>query len=306
MEEIEAACRIANIHDFISRQPEGYNTPVGNRGLKLSGGEKQRISLARTILKDPKILILDEATSALDSISENAIQDALEAMMQGRTSIVIAHRLSTILKADRILVVKDGVISEQGTHEELLALGGTYRQLFETQFRQAIDYETKAALDIQSLSTSHQVRRITQADISDVYSLCKSNQKYYQYTNTAPTVESLTEIISRLPEGAEAGGKHFVGFYDGDRLVSVLDLITGYPEKNDAFIGWFMVAGPLQRQGIGSQIFADVRAAMAGQGFDYLSLHCEKENAEAIAFWKAQGFRVIAEDDARVSFARDI
>ena len=306
MEEIEAACRIANIHDFISRQPEGYNTPVGNRGLKLSGGEKQRISLARTILKDPKILILDEATSALDSISENAIQDALEAMMQGRTSIVIAHRLSTILKADRILVVKDGIISEQGTHEELLALDGTYRELFETQFRQAIDYETKAALDIESLSTSHQVRRITQADISDVYALCKSNQKYYQYTNTAPTVESLTEIISRLPEGAEAGGKHFVGFYAGDQLVSVLDLITGYPEKDDAFIGWFMVAGPLQRQGIGSQIFADVRAAMAGQGFDYLSLHCEKENAEAIAFWKAQGFQITAQDDTRVSFARDI
>ena len=306
MEEIEAACRIANIHDFISRQPEGYNTPVGNRGLKLSGGEKQRISLARTILKDPKILILDEATSALDSISENAIQDALEAMMQGRTSIVIAHRLSTILKADRILVVKDGVISEQGTHEELLALGGTYRQLFETQFRQAIDYETKAALDIETLSTSHEVRRITQADISDVYNLCKSNQKYYEYTNSAPTVESLTEIITRLPDGAEAGGKHFVGFYDGDRLVSVLDLITGYPDKNDAFIGWFMVAGPLQRQGIGSQIFADVRAAMAGQGFDYLSLHCEKENAEAIAFWKAQGFRAVSEDDARIGFARDI
>lgn len=306
MEEIEAACRIANIHDFISRQPDGYNTQVGNRGLKLSGGEKQRISLARTILKDPKILILDEATSALDSISENAIQDALEAMMQGRTSIVIAHRLSTILKADRILVVKDGVISEQGTHEELLALGGTYRELFETQFRQAIDYETKSALDTAALSTSHQVRHITQADISDVYGLCKSNQKYYEYTNAAPTVESLTEIISRVPEGAESGGKYFVGFYDGDQLVSVLDLITGYPDGNDAFIGWFMVAGHLQRQGIGSQIFADVRAALAGQGLDYLSLQCEKENAEAIAFWKAQGFRVVAEDNARISFARDI
>ena len=88
--------------------------------------------------------------------------------------------------------------------------------------------------------------------------------------------------------------------------MSVLDLITGYPEKDDAFIGWFMVAGPLQRQGIGSQIFADVRAAMAGQGFDYLSLHCEKENAEAIAFWKAQGFQITAQDDMRVSFARDI
>ena len=306
MEEIEAACRIANIHDFITRQPKGYDTEVGNRGLKLSGGEKQRISLARVILKDPKILILDEATSALDSISENAIQDALEAMMKGRTSIVIAHRLSTILKADRILVVKDGVISEQGTHEELLALGGTYRDLFETQFRQAIDYESKPALDIEALSTSHKVRRITQADISDVYGLCKSNQKYYEYTNAAPTVESLTEIISRVPEGAGENNKFFVGFYEGERLVAVLDLITGYPEKDDAFIGWFMVDGHLQRQGIGSQIFADVRAAMAGQGYNYLSLSCEKANTEAIAFWQSQGFKATAEDSMRVSFAREI
>ena len=141
-EEIDAACYIANLHDFIASQPDGLETMVGNRGLKLSGGEKQRLSIARVILKDPKILILDEATSALDSITENAIQDALEALMEGRTSIVIAHRLSTILKADRILVVKDGKIAESGTHEELLARGGTYRELYETQFRQILDYES--------------------------------------------------------------------------------------------------------------------------------------------------------------------
>ena len=140
-EEIENACRIASIHDFISSQPDGYDTEVGNRGLKLSGGEKQRISLARVILKDPTILILDEATSALDSISENAIQDALDQLMKGRTSIVIAHRLSTILKADKILVVNDGVIAEEGTHEELLALGGIYKELYETQFRLVLDME---------------------------------------------------------------------------------------------------------------------------------------------------------------------
>ena len=140
-EELEAACYIANLNDFISSQPEGMETMVGNRGLKLSGGEKQRLSIARVILKDPKILILDEATSALDSITENAIQEALEALMEGRTSIVIAHRLSTILKADRILVVKDGQIAESGTHEELLARGGTYRELYETQFRQILDME---------------------------------------------------------------------------------------------------------------------------------------------------------------------
>ena len=140
-EEIDAACYIANLSDFIAAQPDGYDTMVGNRGLKLSGGEKQRLSIARVILKDPKILILDEATSALDSITENAIQEALEALMEGRTSIVIAHRLSTILKADRILVVKDGVIAESGTHEELLDAGGVYRELYETQFRKILEME---------------------------------------------------------------------------------------------------------------------------------------------------------------------
>ena len=142
-EELEEACKTANIHDFIVNQPDGYDTQVGNRGLKLSGGEKQRLSIARVILKDPKILILDEATSALDSISENSIQNALEIMMQGRTSIVIAHRLSTILKADRILVLKNGTIVEQGTHEELLKQDGIYRELYETQFRTVLDMEAE-------------------------------------------------------------------------------------------------------------------------------------------------------------------
>jgi len=141
MEEVIDACKTANIYDFILNQPEGFDTMVGNRGLKLSGGEKQRLSIARVILKNPKILILDEATSALDSISESSIQNALEYMMEGRTSIVIAHRLSTILKADKILVVKDGVIAEQGTHEELLEQDGVYRDLYETQFRQILELE---------------------------------------------------------------------------------------------------------------------------------------------------------------------
>ncbi len=141
--ELEEACKTANIHDFIVNQPDGYDTQVGNRGLKLSGGEKQRLSIARVILKDPKILILDEATSALDSISESSIQNALEVMMQGRTSIVIAHRLSTILKADRILVLKSGTIVEQGTHEELLKKDGIYRELYETQFRTVLDMEAE-------------------------------------------------------------------------------------------------------------------------------------------------------------------
>ena len=138
-EELIEACKAASIHDFIVSQPEGYDTPVGNRGLKLSGGEKQRISIARVILKDPKILILDEATSALDSISESAIQDALETVMKDRTSIVIAHRLSTIMAADKILALKDGVIAESGKHEELLEKDGVYKQLFDTQFGKMLE-----------------------------------------------------------------------------------------------------------------------------------------------------------------------
>ncbi len=297
-EEIEAACRIANIHDFIVNQPDGYNTEVGNRGLKLSGGEKQRISIARVILKNPKILILDEATSALDSISENSIQDALEAMMKGRTSIVIAHRLSTILKADCILVVKDGVIAEQGTHEELLALGGTYRMLYETQFRQAIDSESgkPSALDIQALATEYDVRRITEADITDVYRLCKTNKRYYREMHSVPTRESLTEVISELPGDAGTENKFFVGFYDDDNLIAVMDLITDHPEKGSAFIGWFMVEGNMQGRGIGSGIFADVRAALKGMGYSRISLGAVKENEQAVAFWKAQGFEPTGEE----------
>ncbi|MBQ6655518.1 MAG: ABC transporter ATP-binding protein [Erysipelotrichaceae bacterium] len=146
-EELVEACKIANIHDFIVSQPDGYNTQVGNRGLKLSGGEKQRLSIARVILKNPRILILDEATSSLDSISESSIQNALDVMMVGRTSIVIAHRLSTILAADRILVISDGRIAEEGQHEELLAKGGIYKQLYETQFRKVIDMESEKSAE---------------------------------------------------------------------------------------------------------------------------------------------------------------
>jgi ATP-binding cassette subfamily B protein len=135
--EIEAAARAANIHDFIVDLPDGYDTIVGERGYRLSGGEKQRIALARVILKDPRILVLDEATSHLDSESESLIQEALKRVMAGRTSIVIAHRLSTILAADLILVMDRGKIIERGTHGQLLATGGLYSQLHETQFKRA-------------------------------------------------------------------------------------------------------------------------------------------------------------------------
>jgi ATP-binding cassette subfamily B protein len=132
--QLEAAAQAANIHDFIVELPDGYDTIVGERGYRLSGGEKQRIALARVILKDPRILVLDEATSHLDSESEALIQEALKRVMAGRTSIVIAHRLSTILAADLILVMDRGQIVERGTHQELLDLGGLYAHLYQTQF----------------------------------------------------------------------------------------------------------------------------------------------------------------------------
>jgi ATP-binding cassette, subfamily B, bacterial len=133
--ELEAACRAANIYDMIASLPEGFDTTVGERGYRLSGGEKQRLAIARVILKDPRILVLDEATSHLDSQSEALIQAALEPLFEGRTSVVIAHRLSTVLAADKILVLSKGQIVEQGTHTELLALQGLYAELYETQFR---------------------------------------------------------------------------------------------------------------------------------------------------------------------------
>lgn len=129
-----AAARAANAHDFVSRMPQGYETWLGERGVQLSGGQRQRIAIARVILKNPRILILDEATSALDTESERSVQEALDRLMTGRTSIVIAHRLSTVINADRILVLKDGAIAEQGRHEELLSQNSIYRHLHELQF----------------------------------------------------------------------------------------------------------------------------------------------------------------------------
>jgi ATP-binding cassette subfamily B protein len=134
-DELEGAARAANIHDRIVELPEGYDTVVGERGYKLSGGEKQRLAIARVILKDPRILILDEATSSLDTTSERLVQAALEPLMHGRTTIAIAHRLSTILSADVIFVVDRGRIVERGTHDELIERGGLYARLYEQQFR---------------------------------------------------------------------------------------------------------------------------------------------------------------------------
>ena len=135
MDEVIEAAKRANIHDYIMTLPEGYDTQIGERGVRLSGGQKQRLSIARVFLKNPPILILDEATSALDNTTEILIQTALDDLCHGRTTLVVAHRLSTIKNADEIAVVADGRITEQGSHDELIALGGTYTELYEMQYR---------------------------------------------------------------------------------------------------------------------------------------------------------------------------
>lgn len=155
MAEIENAARLANAHDFIVRQPKGYRTLVGERGVKLSGGERQRVALARAFLADTPVLVLDEATSSLDSESEALIQEAIERLMTGRTSIVIAHRLSTVRMLDRILVFESGCVVEEGTHEELLRReGGTYRRLCERQALGLVASDEKAFDDESDFSDS--------------------------------------------------------------------------------------------------------------------------------------------------------
>jgi ATP-binding cassette subfamily B protein len=134
-DEIDRACRAARLNDVIAHMPDGYDTLVGERGYRLSGGEKQRLAIARVLLKDPQILILDEATSSLDSETESQIQAALGPLMEGRTTLAIAHRLSTVLAADQLLVVEGGRLVETGTHQELLARGGLYARLFDIQFK---------------------------------------------------------------------------------------------------------------------------------------------------------------------------
>jgi ATP-binding cassette subfamily B protein len=131
--EIENAARLAQVHDFVMRLPDGYATRVGERGLKLSGGEKQRVAIARTILKDPRLLILDEATSALDTRTEQEIQAALRDVARNRTTLVIAHRLSTVVEADEIIVLQEGAIAERGTHGALIAAGGLYADMWRRQ-----------------------------------------------------------------------------------------------------------------------------------------------------------------------------
>jgi ATP-binding cassette subfamily B protein len=131
---VKQAAIAANAHDFIAKFPEGYKTEVGERGIQLSGGQKQRVAIARALLKDPRILILDEATSALDAESEHLVKEALDRLMQGRTTLIIAHRLSTVADADEVVVLDGGMIVQRGDHQSLLREEGLYKQLVERQF----------------------------------------------------------------------------------------------------------------------------------------------------------------------------
>jgi ATP-binding cassette, subfamily B, heavy metal transporter len=144
-EEVVRAAKLAQVHDFVRRMPDGYRTMVGERGLKLSGGEKQRVAIARTILKDPRILILDEATSALDTRTEQEIQAALRQVSADRTTLVIAHRLSTVVEADEIIVLQDGRIAERGSHAALIARDGLYAEMWRRQSEAVAAAEAAAA-----------------------------------------------------------------------------------------------------------------------------------------------------------------
>lgn len=196
-EEVFAACRAASIHEKILGFPDGYNARVGERGLKLSGGEKQRVAIARTIIKDPRIILLDEATAALDSETEQHIQTALEKLSQGRTTLVIAHRLSTITTADQILVLHAGRVAESGTHDDLLALKGRYASMWRKQIR-----AQKAAEEAKFHSDrAEQLRKEIQGDESTSQSEDERNVKSQKESRHAPHASSTTQFHQSMPHG---------------------------------------------------------------------------------------------------------
>ncbi len=266
-EELISACRAANIYDFIEKQDKGLDTMVGNRGLKLSGGEKQRISIARVLLKDPALLIFDEATSALDSISEKKIQDALDPLIESRTSILIAHRLSTILAADEILVVKDGEIVERGTHSELVGAGGVYTELYTTQFGRTLD---------ESGMTTHEVQPQEMDEVMKLW--LDTNVETHDYIPASYWQEK-EESVRDAMKDAEV-------YVLSDRT-NEGENVLGFIGLNESGISGFFVDRYFRSRGIGKQLLDYVK-----EQHDELSLHVYEKNTRAIRFYEREGFTV--------------
>lgn len=266
-EELLAACRDANILDFIEKQDDGLDTMVGNRGLKLSGGEKQRIAIARVLLKNPALLIFDEATSALDSISERKIQDALDPLIASRTAILIAHRLSTILAADEILVVKDGRIVERGAHKDLVSAGGVYTELYETQFRMALDTDTVQARAAQPEETEQLVRIRRDAE--------QDAQQFLPASYFAEKAETVRDEI-------RTGDVYVIGG-ETDGAENVL----GFIGLQDDCIAGFFIDRAFQSQGLGKQLLDYVK-----QRYSRLTLDVFAKNNGAVRFYTREGFQI--------------
>ena len=264
-EELLAACKDANILDFIEKQDDGLDTMVGNRGLKLSGGEKQRIAIARVLLKNPALLIFDEATSALDSISERKIQDALDPLIEARTAILIAHRLSTILAADEILVVKDGRIVERGTHKDLVAAGGVYTELYETQFRMALDGDTVQARPAAPEETDALVRIRRDAEQAALSFLPES-----YFAEKAQSVRDELKSGEVYVIGGETDGA---------------DNVLGFIGLQDDCIAGFFIDRAFQSKGLGKRLLDFVK-----ERYGRLTLDVFARNDGAVRFYTREGF----------------
>ena len=294
-EEIDAACKAANIYDFIMTLPEKYDTVVGNRGFKLSGGEKQRISIARVLLKNPTILIMDEATAALDSITEKAIQEALDPLMENRTGIIIAHRLSTILKADKILVVSNGEIVEEGTHKELLEKDGLYKELYDTQFHIQDEAEDQEGLNLTGLSSCYDVRRVEPDEANVLYELFRDDLNIYRRGGNPRQV--CHEYVKDVYFHGYDTGMYLLGYYRDDHMMAAANIMLNFPEEEDVRITWFNAVDEEDKAAILGLLIADMRASFKAQGFKRILSATSPDAADRIEMLETNGFSRVEEND---------